>query len=332
MQTNPAIQAPRIPRQWIIRVTGSIVILGLTLWLLPTGQVWEAMRAIPIALWLFVFVIHLLGHVVLAAKWWLLINHEIEVPFVRAMRAHFTGLVSNLCLPGMAGGDVVRAGLVIRKSENKARIAVGSAADRLLDTFVLFLIACSGALFAVGDSSVYMALVKVGAVMVLAAAALTALVVALPRLPFEGIVEQVRGAIDEFKGQPRRLAICIGLSFMVQSVFILLNLALAQASGIDVGAAAWFFAWPLAKLTAIVPISIAGLGVREASLAGLLLPFGAVPAKVVAVSLVWQTIFFGGGLLGGAVLLSSSKINMSSLRSSGREELDPLVHSEEQPK
>jgi uncharacterized membrane protein YbhN (UPF0104 family) len=71
--------------------------------------------------------------------------------------------------------------------------------------------------------------------------------------------------------------------------------------------AAWFFAWPLAKLIATLPISVAGLGVREASLAGFLAPFGAPPAAVVAIGLLWQTIQFAGGLVGGAIVLLSDR-------------------------
>ena len=78
---------------------------------------------------------------------------------------------------------------------------------------------------------------------------------------------------------------------------------LARASGLDLPAAVWFFAWPLAKLIAIVPVSLAGLGVREASLAGLLAPLGADPATVVAVGLLWQSVLLATGLAGGLVLL-----------------------------
>ncbi|MGC1346557.1 MAG: hypothetical protein WA863_10765, partial [Methyloceanibacter sp.] len=67
--------------------------------------------------------------------------------------------------------------------------------------------------------------------------------------------------------------------------------------------AAWFFAWPLSKIIASLPLSLAGLGVREASLAGLLAPLGAAPASIIATGLLWQTILFTTGLIGGAILV-----------------------------
>jgi uncharacterized membrane protein YbhN (UPF0104 family) len=93
----------------------------------------------------------------------------------------------------------------------------------------------------------------------------------------------------------------------VQAVFVLLNIVLARAVGLDVGPDVWFFAWPLAKLLALAPISISGLGVREAALAALMAPFGANPAVVVAVGLLWQSVLFGGGLVGTLALMLAER-------------------------
>ena len=38
--------------------------------------------------------------------------------------------------------------------------------------------------------------------------------------------------------------------------------------------AVWLLAWPLAKLIALAPVSLGGIGVREVALATLLLPCG----------------------------------------------------------
>jgi uncharacterized membrane protein YbhN (UPF0104 family) len=105
---------------------------------------------------------------------------------------------------------------------------------------------------------------------------------------------------------------------MVQSAFIGLNIALATEGAIDAPIAAWFFAWPLSKLISMVPISIGGLGVREASLAALMVRFGAVPAKVVAVGLLWQTILYASGLIGGITLLMSAKLRLGMATIAGR--------------
>ena len=305
-------------RRWIIQLAGSALVLGLIFWFLPAGEVWEAMTRVPPGLWLLILACFVLGHVVAAFKWWLLTGSGAAVSFVVALRAHFAGLVTNLCLPGLAGGDVVRAGLVLRGSTDKTRIALGSLADRLLDCFGLLLIAGAGAAFLLGDEAFSVVpLINVGLVFLLVLAAIVAFATVLPRLPLERfsfgnaalarLIGKVAEALRGFEAQPGRLMACLTLSVLVQSGFIVLNVALAGAVGVTASAAAWFFAWPLAKLIAILPVSLAGLGVREASLAALLAPLGGAPAPVVAAGLIWQTILIAGGLVGGLALLLTTR-------------------------
>lgn len=297
----------RFPVKWVLRISGSLLVLGLTFWLLPRRAVWQAMASLPLRIWLMSLAAFMAGHVVSAFKWRLLMGSA-EVPLGRAVSAHFAGLTANLCLPGAAGGDVVRAGLVLRQAKSKAPIAVGSLADRVLDTLGLLLLAALGTALTVdrGGSSLALML-KLGAVVALGIGGALGAVVLLPRLPLPAklrpLVAATTEAVTTLRRRPAALAGCLILSMSVQSVFIAVNVLLATSSGLSLPASAWFFAWPLAKLLALAPISLGGLGVREASLAALLAPLGASPPAVVAVGLLWQSILFASGLLGGAVLL-----------------------------
>ena len=88
----------------------------------------------------------------------------------------------------------------------------------------------------------------------------------------------------------------------------MLAVMLAEGLGVEAPLAVWLFAWPLAKILAVAPISLGGIGVREASLAGLMAPFGADPAGVVAASLIWQGVLFVTGALGAAAWLISTSV------------------------
>jgi hypothetical protein len=91
------------------------------------------------------------------------------------------------------------------------------------------------------------------------------------------------------------------LSLGIQALFVLLNAWIGREIGIDVSLGVWFIAWPLAKLVALLPVSIGGLVVREAALAGVLAQFGVPIALGTVAGLLWQTVNFSGGLLGGAI-------------------------------
>ena len=93
------------------------------------------------------------------------------------------------------------------------------------------------------------------------------------------------------------------LSLVIQGSFVLLNAWLGRNVGIHVDLAVWFLVWPLAKIASLMPISLGGLAVREASLAALLVPFGVPVAYSVVCSLLWQSVLIVGGLFGGLVWL-----------------------------
>jgi uncharacterized membrane protein YbhN (UPF0104 family) len=93
------------------------------------------------------------------------------------------------------------------------------------------------------------------------------------------------------------------LALLVQFGFVGLNYFLATAMDIRVSLAVWLVAWPLAKIMALLPVSLGGLGVREAALAALLAPFAVTATLAIAQALVWQSVLLGFGVLAGMTTL-----------------------------
>ena len=295
---------------WLIRVGISALLLTLIFHLVPFSEVWAAARQISLPLWLGALALFLAGHAAAAAKWRILIGEGIS--YRRAFRAHLAGLAANLALPSVAGGDVVRAGLVMKHAQDKSQLAMGSIADRMLDTLGLVLIACGSAWLAWGprlNSGIWIGWPLLGLLLVVAAGLAGALALdrfASTREPAGKVsrllVKMIHSAADLARS-PGRLLLCLAVSMAVQCLFVGINIAFADAAHVEAPAAAWFFAWTTAKIIAIAPISLGGLGVREASMAALLTPFGTNPAKVVAIGLVWQSVLYASGLIGFLVQL-----------------------------
>jgi uncharacterized protein (TIRG00374 family) len=313
--TSTASQSPakakKFPWMWVLRVLVSAVVLFVIFHVVPIDEVWAQARRLPPVVWIGALIAFLAGHAAAAVKWRLLIGPGPS--FGEAFRAHLAGLAANLGLPGVAGGDVVRAGLVFRQAKDPSRLAVGSVADRLLDTLGLVIIAAVGAAFAMrfeanDPTQVLMLLVVV--LLVLVGLFVGVLFASRHYKPSNAggkvarVLAQAMGAATELAKQPGRLALCLLISMIVQAVFVIINIAFAVSSGVEAPAAAWFFAWSAAKIIAIAPVSLGGLGVREASMAALLAPFGAAPAQVVAVGLIWQTVLYASGVIGALVQLA----------------------------
>ncbi len=295
-------------RRWLLRAAGSTAILGVLFWFLPTDAILAGFSRVPLTLFLGVFIVFLAGHILAATKWWVLL--ERGFPFSLALRAHFAGLASNLCLPGVAGGDAVRAGIAQTSMKDGAKVMAGSVADRLIDMLALACLSLSGVLMLQGDGTNTILALQVLALLV--AILFTAIVVVprllpklwdvFPRLPAKGLALRTCDALLVLGKKPLLLIASLTVSISIQALFVFLAVQLATAVGINLPIGAWYFAWPLAKILAVLPISLGGLGVREATLAALLVPFGAVAADVVAAGLVWPAALFLTGGLGALVL------------------------------
>lgn len=298
-------------KRWLIRAAGSVLVLGLLFWFLPWRAIVDGFQRVPLSLFPVVVALFMLGHVVAAAKWWMLLDRGL--PFILALQAHFAGLAANLGLPGAAGGDAVRAGLAHFSMQDGPKLAAGSVADRMIDTLGLALLSVLGLALLNGQGgsagvvaeAVALMLAVGAAVIFVFPQAIVKVWSVWPKLPGRGIALKVATAFGDLGRRPGRLIAALVISMAVQALFIALAIRLAAAVGVEVPLAAWLFAWPLAKIIAVLPISLGGLGVREASLAALLVPFGADAAEVVASGLVWQAVLYASGAIGALVLAFS---------------------------
>lgn len=298
-------RAPRRGRTAAIRIAVSLAILAVIFQFVPVGDLLARMRAVSPALWCGAFAAFLAGHALAAAKWRWMIGGAVSYP--AALKAHFAGLAANIALPGVAGGDIVRAGIVMKGSDKKTALALGSLADRLIDTAALLIIAEIGAIWLGARAGVDRAGLGVVAALTVGAGVAGVLLMAriaafVRTLKISGkpgrLAGDIADALQEMSTRRGALVWCALLSIGVQFAFAALNGLIAQDLGAGTSLAAWVFAWPLAKLVATLPISFGGLGVREASLVGIMAPLGYPAAGVVAASLVWQTIQFAAGAIG----------------------------------
>jgi len=89
---------------------------------------------------------------------------------------------------------------------------------------------------------------------------------------------------------------------------IALTFWLGIACGMHASFGVWLFAWPLAKISALLPLTQGGIGVREAALVGLMVPFGIPGALTAAAGLMFEAISTIGSLLGGIVAFVVGRI------------------------
>jgi|SRR5579883_367074 uncharacterized protein (TIRG00374 family) len=294
-----------------LRWLAAAAVIGILLHFLPWHLLKEAIRRVPATTFLMILGGYLCAHAVGIAKWRMVVNAAGgRLDYRTSAQCYTGGLFGTLFLPSIIGGDVVRLAVGLRRSPNPAGVLAGNVADRLVDMtaqagLVLVGIALlPGALPSLVQQEAQRTMMYVGiglAILFLCSLALFRPLLGGRSVRFRRQLARVRHAVRSVSGVPHILGFAWILGTGIQTTFLLLTAWLAQACGLWLPLRDWFFAWPLAKLAAVLPLTQGGIGVREAALVGLLSPFGAAPHLVLAAGLVWEGIVIMGGLLAGLV-------------------------------
>jgi uncharacterized membrane protein YbhN (UPF0104 family) len=307
VDSRPVARRP-LWRHPMARVVGSIAMLLLLALVLPLGELVATLRSVSWWVWPTALATYLGLHLLGVAKWQTLINAAgAGLPFAQSARAYYAGLFGNTFLPSVVGGDVVRAGMAFRTARSKSALILGSLVDRLQDIVGMAAIAGVGALLSPQALDAQSRRIFVGLGIVLVAGALLAIatlavapVRRLPRRVLRKLV-QLRRAIRATAARPGALARGFLLGVILQTSLVVLNWWLALEAGVTIPLYVWLFVWPLAKISALIPVTQGGVGVREAALALLFAPFGVAAHHAVATGLMFQAVVIAGGLVGGMV-------------------------------
>jgi len=308
MSTSLRQERERRRRKFLLKLSVSGGLLALLFILLPWTEVRDAATRLSSRVWLSVFALFVIGHQVGVIKWRVLVNaSNAKLGLTDATLAYFAGLFANLYLPSIVGGDLLRGTLVGRATGRPEAAIFGGIADRVLD------IATMGLLIAGGAVALRGALPGWGSqvLTILLIASLLSAAIFLPLLlrrplarwpkRFRRHIARSLLALRRLARSPGSAAVALILSLVIQSLFVVLNAWMGREIGVDVPLAVWFVVWPLAKVAGLMPISLGGIAVRDAALAGLLRPFGVDLATGAVAGLLWQTVNMAGGLFGGLV-------------------------------
>lgn len=301
----------------ILRWAAALVVLGVLLHFLPVAPLRAAIARVPVSIFFVVLLGYLLAHCIGVLKWRMVVNTAgAELDFLTSAQCYAGGLFGTLFLPSIVGGDVVRLAVGLRRSPRPAAVLTGNLVDRCLD------VAAQGGLVLLGlllapeldlvpdelEGKLDRGLVVVAFALILFFCLMFRLrkkILAGRSVRFRRRLARLRHALRSVSKRPRVLVLGWLLGTGIQTSFLLLTALLAEYCGLKLPLSAWLFAWPLAKLVAVLPLTQGGIGLREAALVALLSPLGAPGPLVLAVGLVWEAVVIAGGLIAGAVALAS---------------------------
>lgn len=277
-------------------------LLGFLLTQIDLGQASRAVADARIDLLLLAFAIVLGSRLLAAARWYLLLRgRHAAVTLFGMLRLMFVADFVGYFMPGSLGVEVLRVYGLAKTTADPALSATSVVVERVVALVVLVLLVLLGlaarplALPAeIGRLAwLFLALLLVAVLAVMAPPTRS---LALRLLPGEWLarirrgLERVFAALDSYRSRPWLIAASLVLALVFQ---------LMRCASVTVGAAALghplpftfvLVVFPIMLLISLLPITIAGLGVREVGFV-YFLGLGGMPAEVALPLALIQRLF-----------------------------------------
>jgi len=249
-------------------------------------------------------------NILLLLRWAIIIRAlDMHIPFSHVTLSFFIGLFFNLFLPSSAGGDVARSVNLFSRTQHKARAVTSVVIDRL-SGFISLILICGVSLILgykyVNDSTVY--LVMAVFLFILAAMILvlfsrrvfTKFSRIFARAPH--IVRQLMNlneAFIMFRNRYGAIVISIFISITSQMLFFLMSYYIVRSFHAKVGLIYFLIFMPIISFLTSLPISLGGLGVRDASSIYFFSKIGLGSSTALGLSLMNFVFLVAIGLIGG---------------------------------
>ncbi|HEY0387287.1 MAG TPA: lysylphosphatidylglycerol synthase transmembrane domain-containing protein [Gaiellales bacterium] len=255
----------------------SAVVLAALLWFTDPGEIWQTLSGADPAWVALAIAVNIATVPVMAWRWRLLLSAKrLDAPIGWLTRTYFVALFIGQFLPAAVGGDAVRAVELGRRTHEAPEAVASVLIDRLVG--VVSLVALAVVAYAAGGHSAGgPEVVAAEAVFGAAAVVVLALLFSarLRGLAARYLEPRVAGrqlaagqrfyeALHGYREHRGTLAAVCGLALLVQMTRVGTIWMLVQALSLDVPVAEIYATGPVLFAALVLPVSLNGIGVREA--------------------------------------------------------------------
>jgi len=282
-----------------LRAGAGLVIVALLLWHYDVRPVIHQIARERIGFFLIAVMLYLAGQVMSAWRWSLLgAILDFRAPFIEYLSYVFIGMFTNVFVPGLVGGDALRAIYLGRRHQRMADAIASVAADRIVGLIGLtWLGATAAAALSVKlPRSVTLPTIAVGAISLAGFAALPLIGKLSSRMP--GRIAGAAATIAPYLDRPLAMMPAVGLSIALQLSLAICQWILARGLGLSAPVTLFVLCVPIANVFASLPVTLNGLGVRETAYMMLFGMAGMANADAIALGLLWFAATLIGNLTG----------------------------------
>lgn len=247
------------------------------------------------------------SYFLLAVKWSVYLK---QYRIIDLFKINMIGTYYSTVLPGQLTGELAKVLKLGKGKSDAEQIAASVLVDKITGMISLLIVGITGALLSSREFSISLSLTFF-AVLVLAVSFLICLRIKVfysflislsdkltnkfPRL--NSFVTRVIRMMEEWKlysGKIRLLTLNTLIGLVTHSIAVLINFLLAQDFGMNIPYWDWCWIYAITSIVLLVPITIAGIGLRDGSLITLiaLLGFGREQAMAMSFSALAFVILF----------------------------------------
>ena len=299
-----------------LKIAVSIILLTYLFSKVDIADVWSKARHASAAWLLTSLAIYTMNVFVSSWRWHLLLEAQhVKIPRLKLLGSFVVAAFFNNFMPSNIGGDVVRIADTAGPAKSTTLATMIVLMDRVLGLMGLVLVAALGASLASAGASPVPSLWLWG-VLVLGVAAGTPAIFApeqfakllrpLTMLHREWVtarIQTLENTLAKFRDAFGAILTTFGAAIVVQGMMVVFYLAVARALGIGIGLWDLAVVVPVSFVVQMVPVSLGGFGVREATFSLYFKRLGLGVEAAIALSLIGQFVQMFFSLSGAAVYI-----------------------------
>lgn len=297
-------------KKLLLKIAVSCVLLALLLWRVPLGEIGVHMRSFRAATLLLVVGLSLACWGIAAVRQWCLLP---EFRYRDLLYVTFIAKFYATVLPGQIAGDVVKAYRLGRQSSRAGHAESATLLDRGLGLFTLFVISAIASLYSTNLPLPLRLFFICGAIGIAVGGALVGSslfrgvwverLLASRRGRIGAFVREFSLALHDHLRRPGMLLAAMLPAILFHAACIAMQVLLGDDLGIKLGWADWTVVYAGVSLVMLLPVSVAGLGLREGGYVGLLALFGYKASAALSLSFVILGTALVAALVGGGLEL-----------------------------
>lgn len=250
----------------------------------------------------------------LAAYRWSLIMHALQFnqTFLFYLASYFKGAFFNQALPGSIGGDAIRGLELGTLGYSKKKAFFGIFIDRIVGLVGLLILNLGANLLSSDLLPLWLFhlinSICFGGILGFIVLILLRKIGWLRKYRVTRLFADLSYNFRQVYATKQAIILQIGLSVIIHFLSVLAFYELACAVGISMPLTLFLVAVPPVFLLTIIPISLAGWGVRESAMVGIFLLIGGSKEMILSVSLLYGIMLIVASLPGLFVWLKGKKL------------------------